>query len=99
MSLEIPSSRVEEILKSKIDGTTYDKIPLSRIEALLMELDTSGETIDYSRLQNKPSVNGTTLNGNLTSKDLDVESDYDVNYSPEGETIVIHRSKPDPNNS
>ena len=99
MSLEIPSSRVEEILRSKIDGTTYDKIPLSRVEALLMQLDTSGGTIDYSLLQNKPSLNGTTIVGNLSSKDVDVESDYDVNYSPEGETIVIHRSKPDPNNS
>ena len=100
MSLEIPSSRVEEILKSKIDGTTYDKMPLSRVEALLIELNAGGGgTTDYDQLTNKPTLNGTTLEGSLTSKDVDVESDYDVNYSPEGETIVIHRSKPDPNNS
>lgn len=35
-------SRAENILESKISGTAYDKPPLSRIEALLIKLDTGG---------------------------------------------------------
>lgn len=35
-------SRNEEILQRKISGETYDKVPLSRIEALLIDLNTSG---------------------------------------------------------
>lgn len=35
-------SRNEEILQSKIDGTSYDKPPLSRIEELLIQLPTGG---------------------------------------------------------
>lgn len=94
MSLEIPSSRVEAILRSKIDGTTYNKIPLSRVEALLMELDTSGETISYDLLQNKPSLNGVTLREGLTSEDVDVENNYDVTYNPAEESVVVSRAVP-----
>lgn len=100
MSEIIPTSRVEEILQSKIDGTTYDKPPLSRVEALLIELDTGGGgggTTDYNALSNKPSLNGTTLEGPLTSKDVDVESDYDATYDPEEENLIISRSHPDQN--
>lgn len=35
-------SRAEDILESKIAGTAYDKPPLSRIEALLIQLDAGG---------------------------------------------------------
>lgn len=35
-------SRAEDILESKIAGTAYDKPPLSRIEALLIQLDVGG---------------------------------------------------------
>lgn len=101
MSLEIPSSRVEAILKSKIDGTAYDKPPLSRVEALLIELDTGGGgggTTDYNQLSNKPSLNGTVLEGALKSKDVDVESDYDTTYDADEENLIIQRSKPDQSN-
>ncbi len=95
MSLEIPSSRVEAILKSKIDGTTYDKIPLSRVEALLMELNAGGGgTMDYNSLENLPTVNGVVLKDNLTSEDLDVESNYDIIYDSAGENVVIQRAVP-----
>lgn len=90
MSLEIPSSRVEAILRSKIDGTTYDKMPLSRVEALLMELNAGGGTsIDYNTLNNLPSINGKTIIGDLTSDDLDVERNYDASYNPDDEALVI----------
>lgn len=35
-------SRVEKILQSKIDGTSYTDPPLSRVEKLLIDLNTSG---------------------------------------------------------
>ena len=35
-------SRAEAILRSKIDGTAYTAIPLSRIEEELIELDVGG---------------------------------------------------------
>ncbi len=92
MSLEIPSSRVEAILKSKIDGTAYDKPPLSRVEALLIELDTGGGgggTTDYNQLHNLPTLNGVELKGDLKSADVKVEGDYDTTYNPDDESIII----------
>ena len=88
---EIPQSRVEDILQSKIDGTTYDKPPLSRVEALLMELNTGGGggTNDYNQLINKPTLNGVPLEGDMVSKDVKVEADYDATYNPEDENVII----------
>jgi hypothetical protein len=95
---QLPLSRAEEILQSKIDGTSYDKPPLSRVEALLIELDTGGGgggTTDYNQLTNKPTLNGVELKGNLTSKDVDVESDYDTTYDPEEERLIISQDQLD----
>ncbi len=93
---ETPKSRVEEILQSKIDGTPYDKPPLSRVEALLIELNTGGGggggTTDYNQLSNKPALNGVTLQGDLKSEDVKVESDYDATYNSEDEGIVISKA-------
>ena len=94
---EIPQSRVEEILQSKIDGTAYDKPPQSRIEALLIELNTGGGgggTSDYNQLSNKPTLNGRLLSGNLTSEDVDVESNYNTTYDAEEENLIISRATP-----
>ena len=87
----IPLSRAEEILQSKIDGTSYDKPPMSRVEELLLELDTGGGggTTDYNQLHNLPTLNGVELKGNLKSADVKVESDYDTTYDPDDESIVI----------
>ncbi len=91
---KIPTSRVEEILQSKIDGTSYDRPPLSRVEALLLELDTGGGgTTDYNQLINKPTLNGAELRGDLSSKDVGVEGDYDTTYNPEDEHIVISQDQ------
>lgn len=76
---EIPQSRVEEILQSKIDGTTYDKPPQSRVEALLIELNTGGGgTGDYNELTNKPSINGNVLIGDQTGEELGLAEWEDV---------------------
>ena len=94
---EIPQSRVEEILQSKIDGTAYDKPPQSRVEALLIELNTGGGgggTSDYNQLSNKPTLNGRLLSGNLTSEDVDVESNYNTTYDAEEENLIISRATP-----
>ena len=89
---EIPQSRVENILQSKIDGTSYDKPPLSRVEALLIDLNAGGGgggTTDYNQLQNLPTLNGVTLQGDMVSKDVKVETDYDATYDPEEENVII----------
>lgn len=86
----MPLSRTEEILQSKIDGTSYDRPPLSRVEALLLELDTGGGgggTTDYNQLVNKPSINGVTLVGNVTSDDIKVEQGNTMTYDPDSESI------------
>ena len=95
--VEETRSRAEQILQAIIDGTPYDKAPQSRMEELLIELKNSGGgggTSDYNQLSNKPSLNGKTLSGDLTSKDVDVESDYDTNYDPEEENLIISRAIP-----
>lgn len=49
---DIPMSRSEEILLSTINGTPYDKDPMSRIEYLLLELksaiEAGGSSSDYA---------------------------------------------------
>ena len=95
---EIPQSRVEEILQSKIDGTSYDKPPQSRVEALLIELNTGGGggggTTDYNQLSNKPTINGRIVSGDLTSEELDVESNYNTTYDADEENLIISRATP-----
>lgn len=93
--IEETRSRAEQILRATIDGTPYDKAPQSRMEELLIELKNSGGgggTSDYNQLSNKPSLNGKTLSGDLTSKDVDVESDYDTTYVPDEENLIISRA-------
>lgn len=40
--MDKPLSRMEEILQSKLDGTTYSSNPQSRVEKLLKDLQVSG---------------------------------------------------------
>lgn len=87
---KIPTSRVEEILQSKIDGTTYTRPPLSRVEELLLELDAGGSgTTDYNLLDNKPQINGIELVGNHTADDLDIGGYNDVQYETEDENLIL----------
>lgn len=76
----IPMSRAEAIMQSKIDGTSYDQPPQSRVEELLLELDTGGGgTSDYDKLTNKPSINGVTVAGDKNSADYSIgTNDYNL---------------------
>lgn len=45
----------------------------------------SGGTTDYAQLSNKPKINGVTLNGDKSGKDLGLSTTYTV----EEDTLVI----------
>ena len=76
-----PESRAEEILFDTINGEPYNGLPESSIEELLLELKAvieaggggGGGTTNYNLLQNKPQINGHTLQGNMSPDDLGIE--------------------------
>ena len=89
-------SRVEAILRATIDKQDYNKEPLSRVEEDLLELKAAidsggggGGTTDYTQLTNKPSIGGTTLEGNLTPNDIGAETDMTYTYDPSSETVTL----------
>lgn len=83
------------------DKELLDKLqdPQSRLEILLYliyeSLGSSGGgggtgTKDYSALDNKPSINGTTLQGDLTLEDIGAASNGSRNsYDPDSESVII----------
>lgn len=83
------------------DKELLDKLqdPQSRLEILLYliyeSLGSSGGgggtgTKDYNALDNKPSINGTTLQGDLTLEDIGAASNGSRNsYDPDSESVVI----------
>ena len=83
------------------DKELLDKLqdPQSRLEILLYliyeTLGSSGGgggtgTKDYNALDNKPSVNGTTLQGDLTLEDIGAASNGSRNsYDPDSEHVII----------
>lgn len=83
------------------DKELLDKLqdPQSRLEILLYliyeTLGSSGGgggtgTKDYSALDNKPSINGTTLQGDLTLEDIGAASNGSRNsYDPDSESVII----------
>lgn len=83
------------------DKELLDKLqdPQSRLEILLYliyeTLGSSGGgggtgTKDYNALDNKPSINGTTLQGDLTLEDIGAASNGSRNsYDPNSESVVI----------
>ena len=83
----------DEELLDKLQG------PQSRLEILLYliyeTLGSSGGgggtgTKDYNALDNKPSVNGTTLQGDLTLQDIGAASNGSKNtYNAKGEEVTI----------
>ena len=78
-------SRIENILEATIAGEPYTEEPQSRIEKDLLDLKEvieqgGGGTSDYSELENKPQINGTTLAGNKTSSDLGLVGAGGTNY-------------------
>lgn len=89
----IPQSRVEKIIHSMIGDQVELEPPQSRVEEDLLTLkeviEQGGGTTDYNALQNKPSINGTTLEGNLNSEDVGVEKNHTVTYNPDSENVVV----------
>ena len=76
-----PITRKDQYL-SYLTGNTdyYPTDPITREEKYLYYLcvngigGDSGGTTNYNDLQNKPSINGVTLEGNKTSADLNIQS-------------------------
>lgn len=60
-----PQSRAEAIVQATIDGETYESLPQSRLEALLIELNHSGGTTNYEALENLPTINGSEIKGEV----------------------------------
>lgn len=92
-----PQSRVERILHSTLDGTPYNAKPQSRVEEDLLELKAlieaggggGGGTKDYNKLDNKPTIDGETLSGDMTNEDLNLVSYKDTTYDSESEHLTI----------
>ena len=88
-------SRVEKILSATLGN--YDKPlprPQSRVEEYLLAIKEQGGggggTKDYNALDNKPSINGTTLQGDLTLEDIGAASNGSKNiYNADGENVTI----------
>ena len=89
-----PQSRVEAILGS-MAGSYSGELPKpqSRVEELLLAIHDeggTGGTNDYNKLINKPSINGTTLQGDLTLEDIGAASNGSRNtYDAEEEEVTI----------
>lgn len=69
------NSRAEAILQAKIDGEAYDALPQSRIEKLLLELDTGGGgggVTDYNDLNGLPTINGNQVKGEISDDILEL---------------------------
>lgn len=76
-----PVTRKEQYLSTLAQSTDlYPDTPITREEQYLDYLckngtgGGSGGTTNYNDLQNKPSINGVTLEGNKTSADLNIQS-------------------------
>jgi len=66
------NSRAEAILQAKIDGEAYDALPQSRIEKLLLELDTGGGVTNYNDLNGLPTINGNKVKGEISDNILEL---------------------------
>lgn len=92
-----PQSRVEKIIHSMTGDQVTLEPPQSRVEEDLLALKEvieqgggGGGTKDYNALDNKPSINGTTLQGDLTLEDIGAASNGSKNtYDAEGENVTI----------
>ncbi|MBR1556066.1 MAG: hypothetical protein IJ644_11850, partial [Oscillospiraceae bacterium] len=94
-------SRNEDILYAIINGEVYEKVPQSRMEALLLELKDvieaggggSGGTTNYNLLVNKPSINGVILSGDKTTEELNIQTGVGLNttgtqYTVDGQELT-----------
>ena len=72
-----PQSRAEAIIQATIDGKEYTGRPLSRLEALLIELNHSGGgggggTSDFNQLINRPTINDVPIKGEISNDILEL---------------------------
>lgn len=72
-------SRIERILSAIAGDSVEVPKPESRIEKLLTRIYEQGGTggggggaSDYSQIGNKPSINGRTLNGDMSLEDIGI---------------------------
>ncbi len=93
-----PQSRVEKILHATMGEQIALEPPQSRVEEDLLALKEvieqggggGGGTNDYNKLINKPTLNGTTLEGDMTSTDVGVASNGSRNtYDGSDEEVTI----------
>ena len=84
-------SNVETILEQGIAGETVTVVPQSRVEDLLIQLINQGGggggTTDYNDLQNKPTIDGNTVQGDMTAQDLGLTPT--PTYDPNDETLSL----------
>lgn len=64
------------------------EMTLNTKDTLDLEFDSSSGTNNYNSLSNKPQINGVTLVGNKTSKDIKVQDEMDVLSVQEIEKIL-----------
>lgn len=98
MSLNVPQKRIEN-LKTELDkkqnklvagtGITIDN---TDPESPIISSEGSQGTIDYSELENKPTINAVTLNGNKTAKDLSL---FDKTTLVAGKNVTIDEVLPE----
>lgn len=84
-------SNVENILEQGIAGEPITVKPQSRVESLLIDLINQGGggggTTDYNDLQNKPTIDGNTVQGDMTAQDLGLTPT--PTYDPNDETLSL----------
>ncbi len=79
-NLPDPVTRKEQYYSYMAGESSYLPEPITREEKYLYYLCVNGQgggsggTTNYNDLQNKPSINGMTLEGNKTSADLNIQS-------------------------
>ena len=70
-----PQSRAEAIVQATIDGETYEGLPQSRLEKLLIELNHGGGgggTTDFNALENIPTIDGKEIHGEISDDILEL---------------------------
>ena len=66
-------SRAEAIIEATLNGETWEGIPQSRMEKLLMQLNHGGTgTTDYNALTNLPTINDEPIKGEISDDILEL---------------------------
>lgn len=105
-NLPNPVTRKEQYLSVMAENTAqYPEEPITREEMYLDYLckngiggGGTGGTTNYNQLTNRPQINGTTLEGNLTAEDLGLQPEnLVVTLTQNGESITADKSYADIN--